>query len=98
MDFARECTVSKHVLRLIVQITEIFNIRLKSMQIYLSIHTGDICSSRWYVSNGMTDKVVAKLRRIAKINRRNPDPRIYDAFAVSANKLKLNYSRYFKYE
>ncbi|XP_031772778.1 carcinine transporter-like [Apis florea] len=37
-------------------------------------------SARWYVSNGMTDKVVEKLRRIAKINHRNPDPRIYDAF------------------
>ncbi|XP_050494784.1 organic cation transporter-like protein isoform X4 [Bombus huntii] len=32
----------------------------------------------WYVSNGMMDKVVEKLRRIARINRRNPDSRIYD--------------------
>ncbi|OAD57196.1 Solute carrier family 22 member 3 [Eufriesea mexicana] len=37
-------------------------------------------SARWYVSNGMTDKVVEKLRRIARINRKNPDLRIYDAF------------------
>lgn len=37
-------------------------------------------SARWYVSNGMTDKVVEKLRRIAKINHRNPEPRIYDIF------------------
>ncbi|XP_050477867.1 carcinine transporter-like [Bombus huntii] len=37
-------------------------------------------SARWYVSNGMMDKVVEKLRRIAKINRRNPDSRIYDIF------------------
>ncbi|CAL7934082.1 unnamed protein product [Xylocopa violacea] len=37
-------------------------------------------SARWYVSNGMTDKVVEKLRKIARINRRNPDPRIYGAF------------------
>ncbi|XP_043519995.1 carcinine transporter-like isoform X2 [Frieseomelitta varia] len=37
-------------------------------------------SARWYVSNGMMDKVVEKLRRIARINRRSPDPRIYDAF------------------
>ncbi|XP_033362415.1 carcinine transporter-like isoform X2 [Bombus vosnesenskii] len=35
-------------------------------------------SARWYVSNGMMDKVVEKLRRIARINRRNPDSRIYD--------------------
>ncbi|XP_076766325.1 carcinine transporter-like [Xylocopa sonorina] len=37
-------------------------------------------SARWYVSNGKTDKVVEKLRKIARINRRNPDPRIYGAF------------------
>ncbi|XP_050574903.1 carcinine transporter-like isoform X2 [Bombus affinis] len=37
-------------------------------------------SARWYVSNGMMDKVVEKLRRIARINRRNPDSRIYDIF------------------
>ncbi|XP_076238886.1 carcinine transporter-like [Calliopsis andreniformis] len=37
-------------------------------------------SARWYVSNGMTDKVTEKLRRIARINQRNPDPRIYDNF------------------
>ncbi|XP_033362731.1 carcinine transporter-like isoform X1 [Bombus vosnesenskii] len=35
-------------------------------------------NARWYVSNGMMDKVVEKLRRIARINRRNPDSRIYD--------------------
>ncbi|XP_076483272.1 organic cation transporter protein-like isoform X2 [Bombus vancouverensis nearcticus] len=35
-------------------------------------------SARWYVSNGMMDKVVEKLRRITRINRRNPDSRIYD--------------------
>ncbi|XP_076477135.1 carcinine transporter-like isoform X5 [Bombus vancouverensis nearcticus] len=37
-------------------------------------------SARWYVSNGMMDKVVEKLRRIARINRRNPDSRICDIF------------------
>ncbi|XP_034173992.1 carcinine transporter-like isoform X1 [Osmia lignaria lignaria] len=37
-------------------------------------------SARWYISNGMMDKVVRKLRRIARINRRYPDPRIYDVF------------------
>ncbi|XP_053980678.1 carcinine transporter-like isoform X1 [Hylaeus volcanicus] len=37
-------------------------------------------SARWYVSNGKMEKVVQKLRRIAKINRTNPDPRIYDVF------------------
>ncbi|KOC69918.1 Solute carrier family 22 member 3 [Habropoda laboriosa] len=40
-------------------------------------------SARWYVSNGKTDKVIEKLRRIARINRRKPDPRIYDAFAAN---------------
>lgn len=37
-------------------------------------------SARWYVSNGMTDKVIQKLRRIARVNRKNPDGRIYDTF------------------
>ncbi|XP_076482760.1 carcinine transporter-like isoform X4 [Bombus vancouverensis nearcticus] len=37
-------------------------------------------SARWYVSNGMMVKVVEKLRRIARINRRNPDSRICDIF------------------
>ncbi|XP_043248758.1 carcinine transporter-like isoform X1 [Colletes gigas] len=37
-------------------------------------------SARWYISNGKIDKVVEKLRRIAKINKRNPDPRVYDIF------------------
>ena len=48
-------------------------------------------SARWYVSNGMTDEVIEKLRRIAKINRRKPDPRVYDVFAAnleSSNRLK----------
>lgn len=38
-------------------------------------------SARWYVTNGKIDKVVHKLRRIAYINRKNPDPRVYDIFA-----------------
>ncbi|XP_033326805.2 carcinine transporter isoform X1 [Megalopta genalis] len=38
-------------------------------------------SARWYVSNGRMDKVLEKLKRIASINRKKPDPRIYDAFA-----------------
>ncbi|CAK9830056.1 Carcinine transporter [Anthophora retusa] len=37
-------------------------------------------SARWYVSNGKPDKVVEKLRRIARINGRKLDPRIYDTF------------------
>ncbi|XP_017878840.1 carcinine transporter-like isoform X2 [Ceratina calcarata] len=37
-------------------------------------------SARWYVSNGKLDKVVEKLRKIARINRVNPDPRIYQEF------------------
>lgn len=45
--------------------------------------------TRWYVSNGMTDEVIEKLRRIAKINRRKPDPRVYDVFAVSRSNTVL---------
>ncbi|KZC09852.1 Organic cation transporter protein [Dufourea novaeangliae] len=40
-------------------------------------------SARWYVSNGQMDKVLEKLRRIARINQRKPDPRIYEVFVVS---------------
>ncbi|XP_076173940.1 carcinine transporter-like [Ptiloglossa arizonensis] len=37
-------------------------------------------SARWYISNGKMGKVDDKLRRIAKINGKNPDPRVYDVF------------------
>ncbi|XP_020280140.1 carcinine transporter-like [Pseudomyrmex gracilis] len=37
-------------------------------------------SARWFVANGKIDKVVQKLRRIAKINKRSPDARIYEIF------------------
>ncbi|XP_031842346.1 carcinine transporter-like isoform X2 [Nomia melanderi] len=38
-------------------------------------------SARWYVSNGRMDLVLEKLHRIARINRKTPDPRIFTAFA-----------------
>lgn len=63
-----------------------FNFWSKWTKIYSLIYAINIYIARWYVSNGMTDKVVEKLRRIAKINHRNPDPRIYDAFVVSSIK------------
>ncbi|XP_011137007.1 organic cation transporter protein [Harpegnathos saltator] len=37
-------------------------------------------SARWFVANGRIDKVVQKLRRIAKVNKRSPDARIYEIF------------------
>ncbi|KAL6268680.1 hypothetical protein P5V15_001810 [Pogonomyrmex californicus] len=37
-------------------------------------------SARWFVANGRIDKVVQKLQRIAKINRKSPEVRIYDVF------------------
>lgn len=39
--------------------------------------------SRWFVANGRIDKVVQKLRRIAKVNKRSPDTRVYEVFVVS---------------
>lgn len=37
-------------------------------------------SARWFVANGRIDKMVQKLRRIAKINRKCPDTRIFEVF------------------
>ncbi|XP_012268092.2 carcinine transporter-like [Athalia rosae] len=47
-------------------------------------------SARWYLSSGMTDKVVEKLKRIAKFNKKNPNPAIYDTFVRD---LKTNADR-----
>lgn len=38
-------------------------------------------SARWFVANGRIDKVVQKLQRIAKVNKKSPDTRIYENFA-----------------
>ncbi|KAL0102049.1 hypothetical protein PUN28_018534 [Cardiocondyla obscurior] len=40
-------------------------------------------SARWYIANGKTDKMIQKLQRIAKINKKCPDTRIYDIFVRS---------------
>ncbi|KAM0735441.1 Carcinine transporter [Formica fusca] len=37
-------------------------------------------SARWFVANGRIDKVVQKLKRIAKVNKKSPDTRIYEIF------------------
>ncbi|XP_011704164.1 PREDICTED: organic cation transporter protein-like isoform X3 [Wasmannia auropunctata] len=37
-------------------------------------------SARWFVANGRIDKMVQKLRRIARINRKCPDTRIFEVF------------------
>ncbi|GAB1867834.1 Solute carrier family 22 member 3 [Camponotus japonicus] len=37
-------------------------------------------SARWFVANGRIDKVVQKLQRIAKVNKKSPDTRIYENF------------------
>ncbi|CAL1677603.1 unnamed protein product [Lasius platythorax] len=37
-------------------------------------------SARWFVAKGRIDKVVQKLRRIAKVNKKSPDTRIYEIF------------------
>lgn len=63
-----------------------FHFQIIIKKIYSLIYAINIYIARWYVSNGMTDKVVEKLRRIAKINHKNPEPRIYDAFVVSSIK------------
>ncbi|XP_043271471.1 carcinine transporter-like isoform X2 [Venturia canescens] len=46
-------------------------------------------SARWYVASGKLDKVVEKLRKIAKINRKNPDPRIYQLFFRNAHNAQI---------
>ena len=91
MDPARECPVNKSLNR-----NRLFEILSSRFEIYANLFpthiSYDECllCARWYVSNGMMDKVVEKLRRIARINRRNPDPRIYDAFVVSS--IKYNFT------
>ncbi|KAG5338132.1 S22A3 protein, partial [Acromyrmex charruanus] len=37
-------------------------------------------SARWFVANGRIDKMLQKLRRIAKINKKCPDTRIFEIF------------------
>ncbi|KMR04755.1 solute carrier family 22 member 3-like protein [Lasius niger] len=39
-------------------------------------------SARWFVAKGRIDKVVQKLRRIAKVNKKSPDTRIYEIFVA----------------
>ncbi|XP_046594939.1 carcinine transporter isoform X2 [Neodiprion lecontei] len=43
-------------------------------------------SSRWYMTSGMSEKVVTKLKRIAQFNKKTPDPAIYDAFMANQEK------------
>ncbi|XP_043480645.1 carcinine transporter-like [Leptopilina heterotoma] len=40
-------------------------------------------STRWYMSKGMHDKILRKLRRIAEVNKMNPKSWVYDEFIVS---------------
>ncbi|XP_029166157.1 carcinine transporter-like isoform X2 [Nylanderia fulva] len=37
-------------------------------------------SARWFIANGRMDKVVQKLRHIARVNKKNPDTRVYEIF------------------
>ncbi|XP_034942466.1 carcinine transporter-like [Chelonus insularis] len=43
-------------------------------------------SARWYASTDQWDKVVENLKHIAKVNKKNPDPRIYETFLRNAQR------------
>ncbi|XP_051159901.1 carcinine transporter-like isoform X2 [Leptopilina boulardi] len=47
-------------------------------------------STRWYMSKGNNEKILIKLRRISKINNKNPKAWVYDEFLQSISNDKKN--------
>ncbi|KAK0086580.1 hypothetical protein PV326_005490 [Microctonus aethiopoides] len=47
-------------------------------------------SARWYASTGQWEKVVQNLKNIARVNKKNPDPRIYDIYVRNARRIESN--------